>query len=99
MMIVLLNNEKIGCLGFRLIGEAVDIYNVILGKKEFAKKGYMANALKLVCKEAMMRYPKTPIVASVIKSNTALQWYFRRGFVVTTEYSEYYIVKYIESIY
>ena len=73
MMIVLQDNEKIGCIGFRLIKNTVDIYNVILGQKEFAKKGYMANALKLVCKEAIRRYPKIPIITSELKTNPALQ--------------------------
>ena len=96
MMIVLQDNERIGCIGFRLIRDTVDIYNVILGQKEFSKKGYMANALKLVCREAMRRYPKIPIIASVIKSNPALQWYFRRGFVVTAEFDEYFDVAFAE---
>jgi len=97
MMIVQYDNEKIGCIGFRLISNAVDIYNVILGHKEFAKKGYMAKALAVVCKEAMNRYPMIPIIASVLKTNPALQWYFRQGFAVMREYEEHYDLIYPES--
>ncbi len=92
MMIVQQDNEKIGCIGFRLIKNTVDIYNVILGRKEFSKNGYMANALKIVCSEAMRRYPNKPIVASVLKTNPALQWYVRRGFVINAEFEEHYVV-------
>lgn len=97
MMIIQQGNEKIGCIGFRLIRDTVDIYNVILGQKEFSKKGYIAIALNLVCREAMRRYPKKPIKASVLKTNPALQWYRRRGFVVAVEFDEYYDVLLPES--
>jgi len=97
MMIILQSNQIIGCIGFRLIKDKIDVYNVILGQKEFTKKGLMANALKLVCKEAMRRYPKMPIMASVIKTNPALQWYLRRGFVISDEYDEHYDLIYPES--
>jgi len=99
MMIGLQEDEKIGCIGFRLLNDRVDVYNVILGQKKYAKMGYMANALKLVCKEAMKRYPNIPIIASVLKTNPALQWYYRRGFVAIDEYNEHFDVMFPESIF
>jgi len=38
MMIIIKSNEKIGCIGFRLLIDKVDIYNVILGRKKYAKE-------------------------------------------------------------
>ena len=97
MMVVLLDSEKIGCIGFRVIKDTIDLYNVILGQKKFARRGYMANALKLVCREAMRRYPKIPIIVSVLKSNLALQWYLRRGFVAASEYEKHLDLIFAES--
>lgn len=89
MLVVVVGEEVIGCMGFRLLEDKVDLYNIILGKKEYAGKGYMARALSFIIKECAVRYPLLPITVSVLKSNPALDWYYRRGFEVSREYDDY----------
>lgn len=89
MMVVVHKDERIGCIGFRRLEDCVDLYNVILGQQQYARKGYMAIALDLVCNEVDSRYPGVPIMVSVLRKNPALNWYFRRGFTVTREHEDY----------
>ncbi|MDG4595655.1 MAG: GNAT family N-acetyltransferase [Candidatus Contendobacter sp.] len=89
MLIILNKKEKIGCLGFRRLDDRVDLYNLIIGQRKNSGNGHMTNALDLVCKEIKKRYQDMPIMVSVLKQNPNLQWYFRRDFIVVTEYPDY----------
>ena len=88
MFVVIYDNERVGCLGFRRHEDRVDFYNVILDEGS-ARKGYMSRALDLLCDEATLRYPEVPIMASVLRANPDLPWYFRRGFIVTSEHETF----------
>ncbi len=89
MFMVLHRNRRIGCLGFRRLEDRVDFYNIILGDQLSARAGLMASALELLCAEAGRRYPQLPIMVSVLRQNPALEWYYRRGFVLTTEHEDF----------
>lgn len=43
----------IGCMGIRLFDTRWDIYKVILGLPEFAGRGFMERALKMMCSYAI----------------------------------------------
>ncbi len=58
IFMVLYNDVKIGCMGFREINGFVDIYNVILGINEFGKKGLMSKALNILCNYILDNLPK-----------------------------------------
>jgi RimJ/RimL family protein N-acetyltransferase len=89
MLIIVAGGEAVGSIGFRRLDDRVDLYNLMIGAQRDAGRGHMAKALDLVCQEVTRRYPATPIMVSVLRCNTALQWYFRRGFVVTREHEAY----------
>ncbi len=71
---------KIGCIGFRLAGEVIDVYNVILGEKKFGGRGIMGRALRLMCSYIKDIYNKE-ITLKVLSENKARLWYSRNGFV------------------
>jgi hypothetical protein len=85
IFMVVHNGIKIGCMGFRLTGGRIDIYNVILGQEEFGKKGLMSIALKLMCSYLIDSFDKE-IGLKVLKKNLARRWYGKNGF--SEEYGE-----------
>jgi len=93
MFIVDLNGKAIGCMGIRLLDEAWDIYNVILGLPAYGKKGYMGKAFQAILAYAQS-VNKRPITLQVLKGNPAVAWYKKNGFVVTAEHADYYSLVY-----
>jgi hypothetical protein len=89
MMMIVHEDERIGCIGFRRLEDRVDLYNIILGQQQYARKGYMTGALDIVCMEIKSLYPGIPIMASVLKNNPAITWYIKRSFRVTKEHEDY----------
>lgn len=89
MLMIVSNDAKIGCIGFRKLSDRIDLYNLMTAKAENAGKGHMARALELVCAEARQRYSGLPVMVSVLRKNPALAWYFRRGFVTEREHDTY----------
>ncbi len=78
MFIVRAHEANIGCMAVRLLGETWDIYNVILGKPEEGKKGWMSAALRMMCTYV---WPSgLPIRLKVLCANPAVRWYLRNGF-------------------
>jgi RimJ/RimL family protein N-acetyltransferase len=78
----------IGCMGIRLDGDQWDIYNVILGVPDFAKKGFMGQALRMMCSHAINLTPKL-VTAKVLKDNPAVNWYLRNGFRIMETNEDY----------
>ena len=89
MFVVIRDGERVGCLGFRLRGDRVDFYNIILGDARSARKGCMSLALDRVCAHVRQHYPGAPIMVSVLRSNPDLDWYFRRGFTLSAEHETF----------
>ena len=84
MFVVMHADQRVGCLGFRLLADRIDFYNVIVDSHS-ARKGYMSHALDLLCDAARKRYPRLPVMVSVLRSNPDMKWYLERGFTVTSE--------------
>ena len=93
MFIVDLNSRAIGCMGIRQLDEAWDIYNVILGLTDYGKKGYMGKAFQTMLAYAQS-VRKCPITLQVLKSNPAVSWYKKYGFVAKTEQADHYSLVY-----
>mgnify|MGYP000613080850 CR=1 FL=1 len=83
------SNERVGCLGVRLLEDRVNFYNLIIGERENTSKGYMSCAFHLACNVANSRFYGCPIMVSVLRKNPAMAWYLQRGFVVTDEHEDY----------
>ncbi len=93
MFIVELNGISIGCMGIRLLSNRWDIYNLILGKSEFRKKGYMGKAFNAMLNFALT-VKKSEITLQVLKFNPAVDWYKKNGFNVKSEHSNFYSMIY-----
>jgi RimJ/RimL family protein N-acetyltransferase len=88
MFIIQVSNTDIGCMGFRLLEEGWDIYNVILGNTDFGRKGYMSQAFKMMC-SYIQSLKSVRISAKVLKTNPALDWYCRNGFRIAETFDDY----------
>lgn len=93
MYIVKLGDYSVGCMGIRQLGGEWDVYNVILGIKEYGGRGIMAIAFSAMLRAAM-DVAVLPISLKVLKCNPAVGWYIKQKFVVTEEHSTYYKMKY-----
>ena len=93
MFIVEVNNSAIGCMGIRLLDKVWDIYNVILGLPDYRKKGYMGKALQAML-DLAQSVNHCPITLQVLKSNPAVTWYKKNGFVVTAEHRNHFSMVY-----
>ncbi len=82
----------IGCIGFRIINNTIDVYNVILGDKKFGGRGIMGRALKLMC-SYIMDSCGIEITLMVLPENTARLWYIKNGFEVTGKEKDYIPMK------
>jgi len=76
----------IGCLGFRIIQEHADIYNVI--RAHASSKGTMSQALRLLCSFIATDFTRD-IRARVLLANPARAWYQKNTFSETTFYDTY----------
>ena len=85
-------DSKIGCIGFRLIDNVIDIYNVILGNKEFGGRGIMCRVLRLLCSYIMDIYNKE-ITLKVLSENKARLWYIQNGFIETGKGDDHIFMK------
>lgn len=84
---------NVGCIGFRVLGDVIDLYNVILGDEKFRSKGIMSKALNLLLDHLLLNY-RLDITAKVLKTNPAITWYEKNGLKKTLELEDYYLVKF-----
>ena len=72
--------QAVGCMGYRLVSDVVDVYNVIRGDADRAH-GVMHRALLALLWAAKERHPESEIIVRVVLGNPAISWYERCGFV------------------
>lgn len=92
MFLVIEAETVVGCMGFRRIDDAVDVYSVILGRPEYGGRGLMGNALRRMVAYAWQRY-RLPVTARVLACNPAVKWYEHNGFRVVREYEGYHLLQ------
>ena len=80
-----------GCMGLRLVGEYVDVYNVIRGRRLEGEGVRMADAFALMCSFALSF--ERAITLMVLKDNPAVAWYERRGFARVEERPDHYFMR------
>jgi len=86
--------ESIGCLGFRKRPDGADIYNVIMARNEFAKKGLMSEGLELLCSFIRQCHIKR-IYLKVLKSNESAQiWYQQNHFQKTEDCNDFFVMEF-----
>jgi|GEM_PF-2370946 len=89
MFVVLDDANYVGCIGARCLDESVDLYNIILGDKNYKGKYVMTNALWAVASLSSLLYKGKPINVRVLKSNPAVNWYKKIGFILASEETDY----------
>lgn len=72
---------RIGCMGFRVKNNVVDVYNIMRGQDSKENMFTMSQAFLLMITYASKK-EKLPITCIVLKSNPALSWYAKNGFEV-----------------
>lgn len=85
--------ETYGCIGYRVVGEGIDLYNVIRGNKTNAISS-MKKAMKLIVKY-LSKHSYEFIKCDVLVDNPAVEWYNECGFVIKEKYDDYYVMQYI----
>ena len=83
--------QKFGCLGYRLLDEKLDLYNIIRGYKTIRKssmKVAMAVLISYLCKEYTQK-----IQCDVLIDNAALLWYNKCGFSIKQNMGTYYVLE------
>lgn len=81
---------KYGCLGYRLIEDTIDLYNIIRGSKTDVVSS-MKVAMKLLVEYLQEKYT-LKIKCDVLIDNPAVTWYNKCGFFVREEKEDYYIM-------
>ncbi len=89
LFMIISGSERVGCIGTRFYNKTSDIYNVILGAKEYGGKGVMADALYATIAISQFLRPAAAVCVRVLRENPAVGWYKRNGFVEVTANVEF----------
>jgi len=85
------SREKIGSIGFRIIEEKIDFYNIMRFTNSKTKiKDCLLDLINLV-KDLL---PDKNIQVRVLKDNPAVQWYKKIGFEIQKEENNFYVMDY-----
>jgi len=93
LFIVEVEMRRVGCIGTRLFKDTADVYNVILGDKQFGGRGIMSEALCATVAFSQFLYPGLPVCVRVLQANPAIGWYERNGFTRITANDEFVTMK------
>jgi len=87
------NGSAIGCMGFRIIDNIADIYNVILGDSQYQGRGIMSLSLRVLC-SYILKFHTNKITLKVLKTNKIGQrFYSKNGFIIEREKKDYYLMR------
>lgn len=92
MFMVACDQQSIGCMGFRFIEGVADIYNVIRGNSGIKRRGLISQGMRLMC-SFILGESRADIVAQVLLTNPAIEWYEKNGFDRHAEHSNYVEMK------
>jgi RimJ/RimL family protein N-acetyltransferase len=85
------SQNPIGCIGFRLIDNVIDIYNVIRGEK--IDTGFtIGDALHLLLNYIISRFSEKDIICKVLPENPAVSWYERNGFIILEKKCDHFVM-------
>jgi hypothetical protein len=90
MFMVETAGERIGCMGFRMLEGAADVYNVIRGEE--GPSGHMSTAFRVLCSFARATF-SSPVLARVLKTNPAVAWYRKNVFDIAAEEEMHYLMR------
>ncbi len=82
MFVCIEDDKTFGCIGFRNLGEVIDVYNVMRFEPS---KTSMAKCINVLIEEINKQYKYFPIQVIVLKDNPAIDWYKKVGFYTEEE--------------
>ena len=93
MFVVMLANKAVGCMGYRMKDDIIDVYNIMRGVDTNDENFKMSDAFKLMLNYIHYKYHKK-ITCVVLNDNPAFQWYIKTDFLVRYEYKEHSFLEY-----
>lgn len=88
--------DSIGCMGFRVIDNVIDVYNVIRGNKIDA--GFtMGDALHLMLNFVVLEFYNKDIISKVLSDNPAIKWYQKNGFSIKEIKGNHFVMRFDKS--
>ncbi len=93
MLMVEQDSVPTGCMGFKLVDDAADIYNVILGDERYRRKGTISSALALLCSYIRKVHTKNVVLKVLRSNNTAVSFYLKNFFVIAEEAPDHYLMR------
>jgi RimJ/RimL family protein N-acetyltransferase len=97
MFIVEKFDQPIGCIGARLYEGFVDIYNVIMGDKNFKGQHIMMKVMQQTINHCKAIYPDMAIKVRVLPNNPAVNWYIKIGFTKVSNANDHLLMEYESS--
>jgi RimJ/RimL family protein N-acetyltransferase len=97
MFIIEVQGKGIGCIGARKYQEFIDIYNVILGDKNYKGQHVMTNALWAVVSFCNLVFIDKPVRVRVLRTNPAIKWYEKIGFKMIDYYEDHVVMQFMNS--
>jgi hypothetical protein len=85
---------SVGCMGYRLKDDHIDVYNVMRGYFKRWPDFSMGMALRLLVDYAI-RTENLPVRCIVLKGNPAIDWYLRNRFEVRGDDSNFVTLEFI----
>lgn len=82
--------KKFGCLGYRVMEEMIDLYNIIRGNQT-TQKSSMRDMMLLLTSFLNYRY-SMKIKCDVLVDNPAVEWYNKCGFFIYEKQEDYYVM-------
>jgi hypothetical protein len=81
--------RSFGCVGFRILDDVIDIYNIIRGEHAANAEARMSDAVRIMCSYARSLSSKQ-IACKVLVDNSAVEWYLGIGFAICRKNETYY---------
>jgi len=98
LFIVMDKNNPVGCIGTRLYQEFVDIYNVILGDKNYKGVHVMTNAVWATIAFSNLVFNNKPVRVRVLRNNPAIKWYEKIGFNNIDFFDDHIVMQFRDNI-
>ena len=94
MFIVECDGVSVGCIGYRIIYGVIDIYNFMLGNKEYLGKKVISTAAKDLWKYLDSTYDLDIMVIVLSENTKTIDWYLKNNWRITEDHEDRKILKY-----
>lgn len=83
----------VGCMGFRIENDKVDVYNIMRGASSASDASFTMKDAFTLMNAYILSLGYDKITCMVLKTNPALQWYYKCGFEILEEKDNYMLLK------